>query len=276
LSLVNTIVFQSDKMIIGALLPLEQVGHYMVASVISGNLIVLAQPVSAVAFPRLAQLASMKDWAAARATFHKLSQFLGWMALPAITTIAVFPEQTLFVWTGNPFVTSGAAPLLRVLAVGAAFYAYVSIPNCLVLAEGRTGTLFIASAAIGSIAVPLLYFGTLHFGPIGTAAAISFFLILGSVASAVISRSLLPSSDWWRWLAIDVALPQAVTVMIAIATATLAPSFSSRSEELGVLSTVWLIGTIVTGLALPSIRQQGLAYLQLGLHLMRLAPSSRR
>ena len=33
---------------------------------------------------------------------------------------------------------------------------------------------------------------------IGTAAAISFFLILGSVANAVISRSLLPSSDWWR------------------------------------------------------------------------------
>jgi O-antigen/teichoic acid export membrane protein len=276
MSLVNTLVLQSDKVIIGALLPLEQIGHYMVASVIWGNLIVLAQPVTGVAFPRLAQLAAMKDWTTARATFHKLSQFISWMVLPVITTIAVLPEQTLLVWTGNRLVASSAAPLLRVFVVGAAFYVYVCIPNSMILAEGRTRALFIASVVSAAIAVPLLYLGTLHFGAIGTAAAICAYLILGGVASASISTSLLPSSDWWHWLVIDVILPQAVASTVVVTTVTLAPRYSGRFEELGVLSAVWLIGTIITGLALPWIRQQGLACLQLGLHLTRLGARTRR
>jgi O-antigen/teichoic acid export membrane protein len=254
----GTIMAQADKIIIGALLPLAEVGHYMVASVITTNIILMAQPVVAAAVPRLSQLAAKKDWLLLPATFGKLSQLVTLMIIPVSTTIAVFPEQTLMLWTGDLAIAESAAPLLRYLAIGISFSAFASIPYGFLLAAGRTGTLFVFSVATCLIAVPSIYVATAQFGPTGAAAMRCLFQFTGFALFALAVGTLLPHGEWRRWIFTDIALPQILAIAVALTIFASAPQTENRWELLALLSITWLASAIVSGLAMPWMRRQAL------------------
>jgi O-antigen/teichoic acid export membrane protein len=260
-TLIGMIVFQSDKMFAGALLPLKEVGIYMVASVIGANLIMIAQPVSAVAFPRLSQLQARKDAIAIRATLHKLSQFVALMVLPLATTIAFFPQQTLTVWTGNPLVSAAAAPVLRILAVGVACNACSCLPYCMILAAGRTRLLFLLSSAISALVLPSLYFLTSRFGAIGTAIAMLGYQALWLILCVALLRSLTERREWWRWISVDALLPQLVILLVDTTAAAIVPRGGPRDVLFLALAVTWFAGVVTAGLAMPSAREQALRYL---------------
>jgi O-antigen/teichoic acid export membrane protein len=261
-TLVGMVVFQSDKVFIGALLPLKEVGTYMVASVIAANLMMIAQPVSAVAFPRLALLEARRDITALRATFQKLSQLVAVMLLPLATVIAFFPQQTLAVWTGNPTIAESAAPILRILAIGVAFNAGACIPYGLVLAAGRTRLLFVFTVVTGAMVLPLLYFLTERLGVIGTASAMLGYLLLWFAVCAILVRPLLGSRAWRRWLVFDVLVPE-ILVLVVVATAqSLAPGITQRGSLFVLLAATWFVAAVTAGLAMPWLREQAFWYLQ--------------
>jgi O-antigen/teichoic acid export membrane protein len=261
-TLLGMMVFQSDKVFIGALLPLKEVGTYMVASVIAANLTLIAQPVSGVAFPRLAQLNARRDAAETCATFHKLSQLVALLLLPLATVIAFFPEQTLAVWTGNPAVSAGAAPVLRLLAAGVAFNAGACIPYGLVLAAGRTRLLFVLTLATSVMVLPALYFLTERLGLIGTAAAMLGDLLLWFAICAALLNSLLGRLEWRQWMARDVLLPGALVLVVVTAAKLLAPSVTQRDALFLLLAATWFGAATAVGLAIPWLREQLLYYLQ--------------
>jgi O-antigen/teichoic acid export membrane protein len=261
-TLLGMVVFQSDKVFIGALLPLKEVGTYMVASVIAANLTLIAQPVSAVAFPRLSQLEARKDIATIRATFHKLSQLVALMLLPLTTVIAFFPQQTLAVWTGNPAVAASAAPVLRILAIGVAFNACICVPYGLVLAAGWTRVLFIMTIITAIVTLPLLYALTAGFGVIGAASAMLAYLVMWFVIYASIIRKLLGSDEWWRWLYRSIVLPAALVAAATFTIQNLVPLPTERDLLFVLLAVTWLVAAIAAGLTMPWLREQALRYLQ--------------
>jgi O-antigen/teichoic acid export membrane protein len=262
ITILGTIVLQSDKVIVGALLPLKEVGHYMVASVIGSNLLLISQPVAVVAFPRFSQLVVIRDWATSSSTFRNLSQLVALMLLPLTTTIAFFPAQTLLVWTGNVTVAESAAPVLRLLAIGVSFSACACIPYGLIVAAGRTRAFLIFGVIGCAIALPLVYFSTAHFGIIGAAAAMCVYFGVGFAFCAAVLCSLVGRREWSRWISTDVALPQALVVAVALFVLALAPRTLDRTELLALLSVTWLASAFAAGLAMPSMREHGLWHLQ--------------
>jgi O-antigen/teichoic acid export membrane protein len=261
-TVLGMIVFQSDKMFVGALLPLQKVGLYMVASVISTNLMLIAQPVSAVAFPHLAQLQVRRDAAVVCATFHKLSQLVAMMVPPLAAVIAFFPQQILLVWTGNPAVAAGAAPLLRILAAGVVCNAGACLPYSLILASGRTQLLFVMTSAICAAVLPALYVFTGQWGAIGTAAAMFGYQFLWLVVCATLLRSLIGGREWRLWVSVDMLLPQLLIVSVVAAAKTIAPDTASRDVLFLVLAATWIVAAALAGLAMPMLREQGLGYLR--------------
>ena len=261
-ALLGMFVFQSDKLVIGALLPLKEVGIYMVASVIATNLMMLAQPVAAAAFPRLSQLHARNDVAAIRTTFRKLSQLVAVTVLPVATIIAFFPQQTLEIWTGNFAVAVGSAPILRLLAIGVGCNALACVPYSLILAGGRTRSLFLLTALSCVFVLPSLYFMTMWLGTLGTASVMLGYLLLLLVGYAILLHSLLGSHEWSRWIAVDILLPQVLIVVVAAAAAILAPAVAPRETLFLVLATTWITASAVAALAMPSLRCQALSYLR--------------
>lgn len=253
------LVLQSDKVFVGALLPLKEVGIYMVASVIATNLMMLAQPISAAAFPRLAQLYARTDGAAIHATFRKLSQLVAVAVLPLTTVIAFFPQETLVVWTGNVVVSVDAAPILRLLVIGISYNALASIPYSMILAAGRIRSLFVLISVICAAALPLIYFFTAWLGIMGTAIAILAYLLFVLIACALVLHSLLGSREWLRWISVDLLLPQVLILVIAATARMLTPESAPKQILLLVLAATWFAAALVAAMALPSLREQALS-----------------
>lgn len=261
-TLLGMLVFQSDKMFVGALLPLKEVGIYIVASVITANLMMLAQPVTAVAFPRLSQLHARGEIGDVWATFHKLGQLVAAMVLPVAIVIAFFPQQTLTLWTHNPAVASAATPILRLLAIGVACNACACLPYSMVLASGRTRQIFIATMVICVVVVPSLYLFTRWWGMTGTAIAMLGFQLMWLVACAGLLRPQLGGREWRRWIVVDVLLPLVAILVVAAAADAIAPVFAAKGVLLMSLATTWFAAVAVAVLAMPSLREQAVAYLR--------------
>jgi len=262
LTVLGTIVLQSDKVIIGALLPLSVVGHYMVASVIATNLMLIAQPVASAAFPRLSQLIAVKNWPSLYATCEQLNQLVAVMALPVTVTIAVFPELTLTVWTGNGAIAQSAGPLLRYLAIGVIFNALVSIPYGFEVAMGRTTILFVIGVIKSPITIALVALGTMRFGPVGAAVGICAYFFMGFVSVAGVLHGMFKRDEWWRWLSRDAALPSVLAITLAFLMFRILPVAVGRFDGLALLAATWLVLTFGVGAALPRIRQQVLWHWQ--------------
>jgi O-antigen/teichoic acid export membrane protein len=261
-TLLGMLVLQSDKLLVGALLPLKQVGIYMVASVVASNLGLLAQPISMAVFPRLSQLWARSDTATIRATFRKASQLVSLTVLPVATIIAFFPRQTLLIWTGNFGVATDAAPVLHLLAIAVAFYALSSIPCTLILAAGKTRQLFMVTALGCVVVLPLLYFLTMSMGIVGAAAAMLAHPLVLLVGSAVCLRRLLGSHEWRHWIAIDVLAPQALIVGVAAVATLLLPDIAPKQHLFLALGATWVAACIAATMALSSLRNHALSYLR--------------
>ena len=267
MAVLGTVVMQADKTIVGALLPFSVVGHYMLASVIATNLMAIAQPVAAAAFPRLSHLIAIKEWRSLRSNFSLLSQLAALMSLPAMVVIAMLPAQTLMVWTGNAAVAQSAGPILRFLVIGAIFNAFAAIPWELCIAMGRTGPLLGAAAVGCPITLVLVYLATLAFGPVGAAASMCFFpaLILFTVG-ALLNR-VLGRIELWRWLSLDVALPSVVVLAVAFGMRSVAPEIDHRAQGLLFLAAAGLLcalgaGTVMgeTRIVLARVARKSLRY----------------
>jgi O-antigen/teichoic acid export membrane protein len=261
-TLLGMLVFQSDKMFVGALLPLKEVGIYMVASVITANLMMLAQPVTAVAFPRLSQLHANGEIAAVRATFHKLGQLAAAMILPVAIVIAFFPQQTLTLWTHNLAVAADAAPILRLLAIGIVCNAFACVPYNMILAAGRTRPIFIATTVICVVVLPSLYILTRWWGITGTAIAMLGYQLMWLAACAGLLRPQLGWREWRQWIAVDALLPLTSILLVAAVADALAPVFAAKNVLLMVLAATWFAAIAVAVLTLPSLRGQALACLR--------------
>lgn len=262
LTAVWIVTYQSDKVMVGSLLPLIDVGHYMVASVIATNLMVISRAIADAAFPRLAQLLATRDWSATYVTFEKLMNLVALIVLPIAATIAIFPEEFLILWTGNRAVAQGSAPYLCYLAVGVACSAFASLPYALILATGRTRSLVVVSVVISAITIPAAYVATLLFGAAGAAAVVSTYLCLGLIAVGIVLRPTLSRRQWSRWLAADVMVPLIVVGSIALPLLMFAPHEFNRIGLLVLLAVAWFGMAIAAALAMPWTREQSLFYLQ--------------
>lgn len=254
ISVLGMVMLQADKVLVGALLPLPVVGPYMLASVIATNLMVIAQPVAAAAFPRLSHLVATRDWSSMRWTFSLLSEFVALMALPVMITIVILPAQTLMVWTGDWALAQSAAPLLRFLAIGAILRALASIPYELCIAMGRTVPL-LAVAAVGCpLTLALAYLGTINFGPEGAAASVCIYSTLILVTGSALLPRFLGRIEWWRWLSLDVVLPSVLVSALAFGMQSLAPGIETRMRGLVLLAATWLVCTLGAAVAMGRIR----------------------
>ncbi|HKT17961.1 MAG TPA: oligosaccharide flippase family protein [Stellaceae bacterium] len=257
ISICGTVVLQSDKAIIGAVLPLREVGVYMLASTVASNLLMLSQPVITVALPRFTQLAAARDWSTSQLTFQSLSQILAWMVLPVAVTIAALPHQALFAWTGNTSLAARASAPLSLLALGAGF-SICDVGYALILARGQAARFAILTLVVSVVTVPTVYLATVHFGIVGAAAGMCAFFAGEFVICAIMLVHLVGSQEWSRWILKDVLAPFALMAAIAGLIAEWGPSSPARGDALAELALTWLLGVVAFTLVLPMIRRKAL------------------
>lgn len=201
LAVVSFAINQADRVLLGARVPLADIGHYMFAKTLAGGLVLFATPVLAAAVPAFSKAYAAGDRTALCSFYHDLNRLIAAAASPAALFLCCFAPEIIAVLGGEE--ARGAAPVLRIMSLGFLLYVYNATAYSLQLGTGEGGI----PLAVNLIALPVVWAVTWVLIPRhGAAAAAYGFLVLNALALSISGllthRRLLPG-EGRRWLLED-------------------------------------------------------------------------
>jgi O-antigen/teichoic acid export membrane protein len=154
------VIFQLDRVLISAFLPIAAVVYYSLPSMIVQRLLTFVVHLSNAAFPALSSRFAAGQTDEARQLYLRSSRLASIGMLPLCAFCAVAAEPVLSAWAGNAAAANGASTL-RILAVGGFVATLSGVPSALNEAMGRpsvTAAFALLSAALsltlGVILIP--------------------------------------------------------------------------------------------------------------------------
>lgn len=204
-----------DKLVVSRMLDLESFGYYALAASVANGLSVLVTPFFGTLYPRFAELIASSQEEALRLLYHRGTQFLAAILMPAACILGLFAWEVIRVWTGDPDTAARSAPIASLLVLGTAVNGMMAIPYALQLAQGWTSLGLAINSALIALMVPLLIFLTQRFGAVG-AASVWLIVSIGYMLLGVpLTHRRFLKGAASRWLVEDVGLPTAAAFGVA-------------------------------------------------------------
>ncbi|MBQ1784368.1 MAG: oligosaccharide flippase family protein [Gammaproteobacteria bacterium] len=147
-------VTQSDKLVLSGILPLSEYGLFTLAVMVSGGITIVTGPVSTVLLPRLARLYAEGNHDEIIRLYNVFAQLVGVISISLATTFVCGAESLLFAWTGDQYVSSAAAPVVRLYAVGNGMLALGAFPFYLQYARGNLRYHLIGNVVLTVLLIP--------------------------------------------------------------------------------------------------------------------------
>jgi O-antigen/teichoic acid export membrane protein len=256
LAILSILLMQVDKLVLSKLLPLTEFGYYTLASTVSNALSLAITPINSAIYPRFTELVARGQTEALAAAYHKFSQLLTLIMVPAALVLSLFSDHVLLVWTRDPTTVEHVATLVSILTIGTMLNGLMNTPYSLQLAHGWTRFMVVIDTVSVLITVPLTFFAVQRYGAIA-AALIWAGLNLAFVVFAVpmMHRTLLPR-EMWKWYAWDVFGPGLAAFLPAALVRLIcpAPQFGKPLESIIIVSMAAIPSLLAAGLATPLTR----------------------
>lgn len=204
----SAIVFtQLDKVILSKVLALEEFGHYILATVVVSGLYFLIMPFFNVVYPRFSALVVTGDTEKMTDLYRLCTRLLATILFPIAMVLAVFAEDLVRVWTGNPGLALSVAPIISLLAIGSALHGMMFLPYALQLAYGMTRLPLTINAILMVVLVPLIIIFAITYGALGGAMAWLVLHVLYVMLGTWLTHRYLLKGVGGRWLFQDVGIP---------------------------------------------------------------------
>lgn len=199
--ILGTILIQADKLILSALLPLKQFGYYALATMIANIVSMVAGPISNAVFPRLSQkIGAGIPESQISTLYHRASQAVAVLIIPAALVIALFAKKALYVYTGSIDIASNTEKILMILAIAKMLHASMIVPYSLQLAYGWVKlSLYINIVSVLWL-VPAIYWLAGIYGPSGAAIAWLVVTIGYVIIGIPLMHRRLLIGEWGRWM----------------------------------------------------------------------------
>jgi len=246
---------QADKLVISTLLPLEQLGYYMLASTAVGGLSQLITPMTTAVYPKLTELAAKNDSLVLKYTYQQSCEWMAAVIIPPSLLLSIFAYPTLLLWTGDSRLATEVAPVMALLALGTLCNGLMNMPYMLQLAFGWTSLSVRVNFVAVAIMVPAIVWVVPRFGTVG-AASIWFILNFCYVVivAHLIYRRLLPSEKW-VWYRRAVALPMLGGGVAAGSVYWLVPMPTSRGDAGIYVAVALIVMFCIVVATLPSVKR---------------------
>ncbi len=255
ISILGTLLTQTDKIILSKMLPLEMFGYYTLAWMVASTLYRLIGPLFIAVYPRLTQLVSLRDEDNLKQLYHKACQLMSVLILPVTAIVAFFAYEILLLWTQSPTTAENAHVLVGILIAGTALNGLMNMPYALQLAHGWTRLAFYVNlfAVIGL--VPMTILMAWHYGAVG--AAIVWFVlntVYVFVAIQFMHRRLLVSEKR-SWYIKDIGFPLVVAFATAGAGRLLINDAMSQTMMVSLLVVISGLTLLLTMAITPATRE---------------------
>jgi O-antigen/teichoic acid export membrane protein len=181
------LLFQFDRLIIGALLSAESVTYYVVPGVLAGMISLAAANIAPVLMPAASELDSSGAPEKLRALYTKSVKYCYILTLPFFVTLSAMPYQILLYWQNEKFARNSSLVLVF-LAAGWVIQALSAVPTMIIVGVGRPDIQAYCLSAAAALDVALCFFLVPRFGIAGAAGAfaltsvisvIPFFIYIG-------------------------------------------------------------------------------------------------
>jgi O-antigen/teichoic acid export membrane protein len=210
----GAILMQLDKVLLSRILSLEAFGAYAIATTLSGGLYVLLTPTFNVIYPRLSAMVASGD-TARLVTFYRVgTRLLLAFIFPLATFLSVYSNEVVLLWTRNPAVALNAGPIVSIFIVGTALNGAMHFPHALQLAYGTTRLPLQINAILLALTVPTTILLAYEYGAIGGATSWALINALYLFVGTWLMHRKLLRGIALRWIASDVGIPLALSVLI--------------------------------------------------------------
>ena len=254
ISIVATILTQTDKIILSKLLTLRVFGYYMLAVNVGNALAYLVQPISAALFPKLSQLVLDEDKTSLSALYHNGCKLASVIVLPAAVTVALFSREILTLWIRDPEIVQHAFFLVSLMVIGTAINSLMVLPYTLQLAHGWTKLVFSQNLISTILLVPLMIFMVKTYGAIG-APIVWIILNAGYLVIMIpLMHKRILTSEMKQWYLLDIGAPLLIIAVIVLSARFLLPIDASKSVTLLWIVFTPMIAFIIAFLASPTTR----------------------
>ncbi len=247
---------QLDKVILSKTLGLEEFGRYMLATVVASGLYILIMPMFNAIYPRLSALVVIGETEKLTDLYRWGTRLLATALFPIAMVLTVFPEDLVYIWTGNTDIALRVAPVISVLVIGSALHGVMFFPYALQLAYGMTRLPLIINAILMVVLVPLTIFLSLKFGALGGAMAWLVLHVLYILLGTWLTHQKLLKGIGMIWLLQDVAIPLGLSIVVGfIGLYVIQDSGYPSSLKLIYAGLLALIAAILSFVAMPKALQ---------------------
>jgi O-antigen/teichoic acid export membrane protein len=257
--LAGLILTQIDKVILSKLLVLKMFGYYTLAWVVANGLWVITGSVFNVVFPRLSALVAASDEVELKQSYHRASQLMAVLVLPAAAVLSLFSFEVVRLWTRSGDTALHTAPIVSILVIGSAINGILLLPFALQLAYGWTRLNLSAGVICIALAVPAIFLLATRYGAVGAAAVWAGLNILNLLIVVPLMHRRLLKGELWQYYG-DVGFPLFGAALIATMGRAVFVPMASSILELVFLFGVWLSTLLAAVLAAPLIRARVLTY----------------
>jgi O-antigen/teichoic acid export membrane protein len=216
LAFLGLLLNQLDKVILSKILTLEAFAHYMLATVVVGGLFVIVSPTFNTIYPRFTALVVTGNIEKLTDLYRTGTRVLATILFPAAMSLAIFSEDLVRLWTGNPDVATHVAPIISLLVMGTALQGVMYFPYALQLAYGMTRLPLIICSIMVIVMVPLIIFLAWTYQALGGAMSWLAVNVLYLLLGTWLTHRYLLKGIGKKWLTQDVGIPLIFSILAGL------------------------------------------------------------
>lgn len=215
-SVIGLVLTQTDKIILSKLIDLETFGYYILAVSLSTVFInTLAGSVNQAIYPSFARLQAQGDEKALAEMYHKSSEYVAVLLLPATVFVVLFSYEILTVWTRNATVAANAYLLLSLVVMGNTLQGMTYLAGSMQLAHGWTRLHFGIALTAMILIVPIMVLAVSRYGAEGGAVSWVLMSAFSFAAHFHFMHRKILIAEKWRWMRRAVVVPALVSIVVA-------------------------------------------------------------
>ena len=213
-AVISPVMAYLDRFLIGAILPLAAVAHYVTPYELVTKLLVVPQAMVVAAFPAFAATYAT-DRARTAVFFERTLRVVLLVMFPLLLTVVMFAREGLTLWVGAEFAAPSTA-VLQWLAIGVFINAMAQAPYVVLQSTGRPDL----NAKLHLLELPIylvaLWWLAQRFGIVGVAMAWSGRAMIDAVALVLLASRRVPGEP--RQIVLTLLTLVGVPAILGVAT----------------------------------------------------------
>jgi O-antigen/teichoic acid export membrane protein len=126
-------------------------------------------PIVNAIYPRMVKLVTQGDMDGLATLYHQSAQLVTVLTAPVALLLSFFPNGVIFLWSGDSVLSTNAAPILSVLALGTFLNGLMHVPYQLQLAHGWTSLAIKTNVVAVMFIIPAIFWAVPLYGAAGAA-----------------------------------------------------------------------------------------------------------